>query len=400
MAHITAVRITGLAGSDHPLELTLNRDINLIFGLNGSGKSSLLKILNSAMSRDSSTLRNVPFRTAEITIYSQLYRKQFRHFLSKRPFVPSHKNAGAAIREAPPIGALLSNQSEEPPLAQWKCQPRVPGSTRSWQHIYLPTWRVYPPSQPRFTVNASTGVTVNTDTEESLSVEFARQIQQIWTTFSAQLSAEVRKAQENGLADILKVILGPSTVRTKRNPPPLQPERAYERVLRFLKRQRSGRSLGTLASFLKRYQNESTLRRVVQYIDRVEQLADRATAPRRELEHLIGNMFTGPKEVRFSDAQIDVVTQAGQSIGLPALSSGEKHLLQLFVETVRASYSSMIIDEPELSLHIDWQKRLITCMRQLNPQCQLILATHSPEVMADIDDSKIFRLWPTGSPTL
>jgi predicted ATP-dependent endonuclease of OLD family len=52
----------------------------------------------------------------------------------------------------------------------------------------------------------------------------------------------------------------------------------------------------------------------------------------------------------------------------------------------------IIIDEPELSMHIDWQHDLLAALRVLNPQCQIIVATHSPEVMADVPDDKIFRL--------
>jgi len=51
-----------------------------------------------------------------------------------------------------------------------------------------------------------------------------------------------------------------------------------------------------------------------------------------------------------------------------------------------------MIDEPELSLHVDWQRRLVENMTLLNPSAQYIFATHSPEIMADVDDSKIFRL--------
>ncbi|MEN8215570.1 MAG: hypothetical protein ABFS56_04190 [Pseudomonadota bacterium] len=43
-------------------------------------------------------------------------------------------------------------------------------------------------------------------------------------------------------------------------------------------------------------------------------------------------------------------------------------------------------------MHIDWQQQLINVMTQLNPSAQIILATHSPEIMADVDDDRIFRL--------
>lgn len=41
----------------------------------------------------------------------------------------------------------------------------------------------------------------------------------------------------------------------------------------------------------------------------------------------------------------------------------------------------LFMDEPEVSLHIDWQKRLIDLILELNPNVQIILATHSPAVI-------------------
>jgi len=43
-------------------------------------------------------------------------------------------------------------------------------------------------------------------------------------------------------------------------------------------------------------------------------------------------------------------------------------------------------------MHIDWQHRLLSSLQQLNPAMQLVAATHSPEIMADLPDDKIFRL--------
>ena len=51
-----------------------------------------------------------------------------------------------------------------------------------------------------------------------------------------------------------------------------------------------------------------------------------------------------------------------------------------------------MIDEPELSLHPDWQKGLVGSMRRVNPEAQFLLATHSPELMIDVDDDCVFEL--------
>ena len=41
------------------------------------------------------------------------------------------------------------------------------------------------------------------------------------------------------------------------------------------------------------------------------------------------------------------------------------------------------MDEPEISLHIEWQKQLISLIRELNPNAQIILSTHSPALIMD-----------------
>lgn len=65
-----------------------------------------------------------------------------------------------------------------------------------------------------------------------------------------------------------------------------------------------------------------------------------------------------------------------------SLSSGEKQLLILLTETLLQQNVPTIFlaDEPELSLHIDWQRKIISSVRELNPNAQIIVATHSPEI--------------------
>ena len=69
---------------------------------------------------------------------------------------------------------------------------------------------------------------------------------------------------------------------------------------------------------------------------------------------------------------------------LEALSSGERQLIVMFSHLIFKNESNpsgvFIIDEPELSLHIDWQKDFIKYATEANPNTQLILATHSPDI--------------------
>jgi len=64
------------------------------------------------------------------------------------------------------------------------------------------------------------------------------------------------------------------------------------------------------------------------------------------------------------------------------LSSGEKQLIILLTETLLQKKSNYIFiaDEPELSLHISWQRKILSAIRELNENAQIVVATHSPEV--------------------
>lgn len=77
---------------------------------------------------------------------------------------------------------------------------------------------------------------------------------------------------------------------------------------------------------------------------------------------------------------LDTGTEA--RIPVERLSSGEKQLIILFVEALlqRQNPYVFLADEPELSLHIEWQRNIIPAIRELNPNAQIIVATHSPEV--------------------
>ena len=41
----------------------------------------------------------------------------------------------------------------------------------------------------------------------------------------------------------------------------------------------------------------------------------------------------------------------------------------------------IFMDEPEASLHFEWQRRLIALVRELNPNAQVIMTTHSPALI-------------------
>jgi ATPase subunit of ABC transporter with duplicated ATPase domains len=75
------------------------------------------------------------------------------------------------------------------------------------------------------------------------------------------------------------------------------------------------------------------------------------------------------------------------------LSSGEKQMLIILLTALVQDNQPavMILDEPELSLHTDWQERLIDDIRKLNGHVQIIIATHSPSIIIHGWQDKVFE---------
>ena len=89
--------------------------------------------------------------------------------------------------------------------------------------------------------------------------------------------------------------------------------------------------------------------------------------------------------------ELIVITQSGKKFHPRHLSSGEKQLLIIFGETLlqKSQPHIFIADEPELSLHIEWQENLVQSLKVLNPYAQMIFATHSPDIVGTFQKSVI-----------
>ena len=111
--------------------------------------------------------------------------------------------------------------------------------------------------------------------------------------------------------------------------------------------------------------------------------AQRLNEPKRRFQDLVDDLFseTGKKiirtenEIRFS--------QIGESLVPYQLSSGEKQMLAILLTVLVEDNQNYVffMDEPEVSMHVDWQQRLIDLVLELNPNVQIILTTHSPAIV-------------------
>ena len=92
-------------------------------------------------------------------------------------------------------------------------------------------------------------------------------------------------------------------------------------------------------------------------------------------------------------------TRDGRRLELSGLSSGEQHELVLLYELLfRAEQNTLIlIDEPELSLHIAWQQQFLRDLLKITKLVKLtaLVATHSPQIIHDRWDLTVELLGPS-----
>jgi predicted ATPase len=116
-----------------------------------------------------------------------------------------------------------------------------------------------------------------------------------------------------------------------------------------------------------------------------QQQAAQVGQPKAEFQDMIDGLFrdTG-KTIDRKSNEIQFY-QRGEIITPYQLSSGEKQMLVILLTVLveNREYYALLMDEPEISLHIEWQQKLIGLIRQLNPNAQIILSTHSPAMIMD-----------------
>ncbi len=111
--------------------------------------------------------------------------------------------------------------------------------------------------------------------------------------------------------------------------------------------------------------------------------AAKLSLPKKQFQDMIDELFseTGKRIVRQSNEIM--FEQDGERLHPYQLSSGEKQILVILLTVLVQDNQNAVLfmDEPEVSLHIEWQQRLIGLIRSLNPHVQIILTTHSPAVI-------------------
>ena len=114
-------------------------------------------------------------------------------------------------------------------------------------------------------------------------------------------------------------------------------------------------------------------------------LATEIPKPKAMFQDMMDRLFDDTKKKIDRKSNEIQFFQNGDTLTPYQLSSGEKQMLVILLTVLveDGEPHALIMDEPEVSLHIEWQQQLISLIRQLNPKAQVIMSTHAPARIMD-----------------
>lgn len=104
----------------------------------------------------------------------------------------------------------------------------------------------------------------------------------------------------------------------------------------------------------------------------------------KKLISSLNNIFIETnKTVCFVEDKLEVSLRNGKTIAYSNLSSGERQVIFIFLKVINGGVDNSLIlmDEPEISLHLSWQEKLLSEIVSVNDNSQIIIVTHSPAIV-------------------
>ena len=414
---IESFKITKLWGYREDINLTFNNNVNVLIGPNGSGKTTVLNLLHSILTADIPKLLDVNFEQAEIKL-KKINGRSLLTITVKVDITSNLLELAVGKNEATLNIADISSRNlpEFYQRGSYDRSTTIRGFAEEFYNkltdlvsiVWLPISRY---------------LSVTEDEEDDIMTELEELLEDIFhyhSHLNTQLSKRYKEFEHQVLSailyskehDQLDLILNslPSKLPTKTEKQQLLRAFKGAGLLDEQMRIKINEHFAAAEAALKRvgerekvsWDIEDIL--VVPLIRRTQNMTEYA----RKLEEDRGNIFAPLRRYEeivsafFNDKFIEVNESGQLKIGLSSstptseldphlLSSGEKQILILLTEALLKVDEPVvyIADEPELSLHVTWQEKLLESLVTLGGQKQIIVATHSPDIVGKFQDKVI-----------
>ena len=418
MHHIQRIEIEGF-WETHNLKMKLHPDVNFFIGSNGTGKTTLINLIAAALTADLPTLIRIPFK--KITIGLNSVDK------AKNPSITVLKVQGKErSSDAVEYRIKKSEQSDDLRFVMGDPEEVV---LRGNQVVRRWTTEHYRRRSPAIINELSNLVQVQwLSVHRTISIESGRDdrayesmvdrkleslsndLVRYFATFTKQKDEKVRQFQEYIFFSLLEQT-GVSQIFQQTELEKVQEhEMTMGEIFKELHVQNTGvddliKSFFERAAAAAKNVNQRSnkgidaedfsllvsLRKISGVTDRWNKLQEQLKVifAQRDDFIAIANRLLQRKTVEINDSnELVFRSRSGKMLTPQMLSSGEKQLLILLSEVLlqRQRPSIFIADEPEISLHVSWQEKLVPSLRALNAHAQIIAATHSPDIVGSLSD--------------
>jgi predicted ATPase len=366
--HIKRFEVKGLPKPDSPtIARDLNEDLNIFTGRNGSGKTTLLKLLWYVVSGNiEHAAREVPFSSVyvETSDYSLTVHK--RDTEVERIVFKSDDDEESFEAFFDEDGDIINDPASE---ANHKVMDI--GSS-----VFFPTFRrieggisIRPSGRRPGLANSRTATTRTQMALEEALVELSRRMSVRSHTFVASLST----------IDIVDLLMRRYTEMSERSNS-LQ-QKTSQAIIDRIKLYK--RETGT---HLFPESPDAVIDTIRAEIEGLDERREQILAPLNAVKILVERLFQHTGIVLNSRLSFG---DAANAVSSEALSAGEKQMLSFICYNAFYHNSIIFIDEPELSLHVDWQRQLFPILQSQGTSNQFIIATHSPFIYGKFPDKEI-----------
>ena len=360
---ILRFEVHGLLGSEKIIRGAFNGDLAIVTGRNGSGKTSLLKLIWYVIGGNIlQALREVEFRrfileTSEYTCaITKISRVTCKIDLTVDGETTTYED-------------FQDDDTDEYFNAEDMVNPKIRDKGSS---VFFPTFRRI---EGGFTLENNRSLppgararASRSDVEEAL-VALSRRLTNEPHVFVSAIST----------VDIVSLLL-----------------RQYaelSEVSNSIQQQTSQEIIETIKEFKSDPQDSKHLHAATNVIDSIrskvesmESNRERIMTPIGEVRQLVERLFVHNgirigTRLSFGDA--------ARAVSSDVLSAGEKQMLSFICYNAFYTNSVILIDEPELSLHVDWQRQLFPILMRQQSSNQFIIATHSPFIYSKYPDKEV-----------
>ena len=372
-------------------DLQFHEDINIVTGKNGSGKTTLLKLLWYAISGNLERIMpEIGFNSFEI-VTDELMVRMAIESRQKRRIVKLQYRVGDVEKEfVRPVERSMEWEWDDLQEAN-RAIVRVSGAS-----IFFPTFRRIEggfsiATHPDEDIERFMRRRVFRPSREALVSRESRDLQQAINNLSERLSVgSHRFVASISTDDIVRLLMSKYAEISERT------NRLHMDLSRFILQRVGGEitpDSGT-AGTMDETESKEALADIQQRARNVVQESEALLRPFTVLSDLIAKIFQY-KGIKLADPI--TLGEAREAIASEVLSSGEKQMLSFLCYNAFANQACLFIDEPEISLHVDWQRILFPVLLQQSAGNQFIVATHSPFIYSKYSDKELMLSQDRGS---